>query len=38
VGVFFYIWDKYKYTHAVWHGFVLSAAILHYVAVFLAVT
>jgi len=38
VGVFFYIWDKYKYTHAVWHGFVLSAAIFHYVAVLLAVT
>lgn len=38
VGVIFYIWDKYMYTHAVWHGFVLSAAILHYVAVLLAVT
>lgn len=33
VGVFFYLWDKYKYTHAVWHVFVLTAAIFHYVAV-----
>lgn len=37
VGVFFYLWDKYQYTHAVWHCFVLSAAICHYVAVLLAV-
>jgi hemolysin III len=36
VGVFFYIWDKYLYTHAVWHAFVLAAAICHYVAVLLA--
>jgi hemolysin III len=36
VGTFFYLWDKYKYTHAVWHGFVLSAALCHYVAVLMA--
>lgn len=35
VGVFFYLWDKYLYTHAVWHGFVFVAAICHYVAVLL---
>ncbi|PUZ29985.1 hemolysin III [Chitinophaga costaii] len=35
-GVFFYVWDKYKYTHAVWHLLVLVAAICHYVAVLLA--
>lgn len=33
VGVFFYLWDKYRYTHAVWHVFVLMAALCHYVAV-----
>ncbi len=38
VGVFFYIWDKYFYTHAVWHGFVLCAAVFHYVAVLLTVS
>jgi hemolysin III len=37
VGVFFYLWDKYTYTHAVWHVFVLAAAIAHYVAVLLTV-
>ncbi|NIG57101.1 hemolysin III family protein [Chitinophaga sp. Cy-1792] len=36
-GVFFYVWDKYKYTHAVWHFLVLAAAVCHYVAVLLAV-
>ena len=36
IGVFFYLWDKYFYTHAVWHSFVLVAALCHYVAVLLA--
>jgi hemolysin III len=36
IGVFFYIWDKYLYTHAVWHAFVLAGAFCHYVAVLLA--
>jgi len=36
VGVFFYLWDKYRYTHAVWHVLVLAAAMCHYVAVLLA--
>jgi hemolysin III len=38
IGVFFYIWDKYKYTHAVWHMFVLCAAVFHFVAVWLIVS
>ncbi|HVU55856.1 MAG TPA: hemolysin III family protein [Puia sp.] len=36
IGVFFYLWDRYRYTHAVWHAFVLAAALCHYVAVLLA--
>jgi hemolysin III len=36
-GVIFYIWEKYFYSHAVWHSFVLVAAICHYVAVLIAV-
>ena len=36
IGVVFYLWDKYYYTHATWHLFVLTAAICHYVAVLLA--
>lgn len=35
-GIFFYLWDKYKYTHAAWHTLVLFAAICHYVAVMLS--
>lgn len=35
IGVIFYVWDKYLYTHATWHAFVLAAAICHYVAVLL---
>jgi hemolysin III len=30
------LWDKYTYTHALWHAFVLAAALCHYVAVLLA--
>lgn len=36
IGIIFYLWDKYLYTHAVWHILVLAAAICHYVAVLLA--
>jgi len=36
IGVIFYLWDKYLYSHAVWHTFVLAAAICHYVAVLLS--
>jgi hemolysin III len=37
IGVLFYLWDKYFYSHAVWHVFVLAGAICHYVAVLLSV-
>ncbi|MGZ5218587.1 MAG: PAQR family membrane homeostasis protein TrhA [Chitinophagaceae bacterium] len=37
LGVSFYIWEKYRYRHAVWHSFVLTAAICHYVAILIAV-
>lgn len=36
IGVFFYIWDKHQYTHAVWHTLVLAAAVCHYVAILIA--
>ncbi|MVT08306.1 PAQR family membrane homeostasis protein TrhA [Chitinophaga tropicalis] len=35
-GVYFYIRDKYTYTHAVWHSIVLAAAICHFVAILLS--
>lgn len=37
LGVIFYLLEKYPYNHAVWHFFVLAAAICHYVAILLAV-
>lgn len=37
IGVVFYLWRKYPYNHAVWHFFVLVAAVFHYIAILLAV-
>ncbi|SDR67194.1 hemolysin III [Polaribacter sp. KT25b] len=37
IGVIFYLWRKYPYNHAVWHFFVLAAAVCHYIAILLAV-
>jgi hemolysin III len=31
-GVIFYLWQKWKYHHAIWHLFVLIAGICHYTA------
>lgn len=33
LGVFFYIWKSKKYTHAIWHFFVLVGTIMHFFAV-----
>lgn len=33
LGVPFYLWKSRKYTHAVWHGFVLIGSIMHFFAV-----
>ncbi len=37
IGIVFYLWKGYGWHHAVWHFFVLAAAVCHYVAVLLAV-
>lgn len=37
LGVIFYLWKKYPFNHAVWHFFVLAAAVCHYVAILMAV-
>ncbi|MBD0286063.1 MAG: hemolysin III family protein [Flavisolibacter sp.] len=37
LGVIFFLWEKYFYSHAVWHSLVLLAAICHYTAVLLSV-
>ena len=37
VGIIFYALDSIKYSHVVWHLFVLAGSILHYLFVFLKV-
>jgi hemolysin III len=37
LGVIFYLWEGFTWNHAVWHFFVLVAAVCHYVAVLLSV-
>lgn len=36
IGIIFYLWKGFAWSHAVWHFFVLVAAICHYLAVLLA--
>jgi hemolysin III len=36
-GVVFYVWKRLRYSHAVWHGFVLAGSVLHFFAVWLYV-
>ena len=33
IGIFFYLWKKKKYTHVIWHFFVLLGSIMHFFAV-----
>ena len=37
VGVLFYGWHSLRYSHAIWHAFVLVGSICHYAAVVLYV-
>jgi hemolysin III len=32
-GVIFHVWEKLRFQNAIWHGFVVAAAGVHYVAV-----
>ena len=32
-GVAFYVWERMRYHHAIWHVFVLSGTMLHFFAV-----
>ena len=36
VGIVFYLWHRLPYHHAIWHVFVLSGSVLHYLAVLLS--
>lgn len=33
VGIVFYVWKSKKYTHAIWHAFVLAGTVMHFFAV-----
>ncbi len=33
LGIAFYVWKSKKYTHAVWHFFVLCGTIMHFFAI-----
>jgi hemolysin III len=37
LGVVFYKWKSLRFSHAVWHGFVLAGSALHFFAVLLDV-
>lgn len=37
LGVLFYIWKSKKYTHAIWHFFVLLGTIMHFFAILFGV-
>jgi hemolysin III len=37
VGIIFYVLDRVKYSHVIWHLFVLLGSILHYCFIFLRV-
>lgn len=36
-GVIFHIWEKLRFQNAIWHTFVVTAALVHYAAVFTCV-
>ena len=37
-GVIFYLWEKLRFQNAIWHGFVVTAAGVHYAAVLSCIT
>ena len=34
-GTFFYMRQQLRWSHAIWHGFVIAGSVCHYVAVML---
>ncbi len=34
VGVIFYAWERLRFSHMLWHLFVLAGSIFHFLAVF----
>jgi hemolysin III len=37
-GVIFHIWNRLRFQNAIWHGFVVVAAAVHYSAVVSAIS
>src|SRR5450631_1665146 len=37
IGVVFHVWQRLRFHRAIWHGFVVTAALVHYVAVLTSV-
>lgn len=37
-GVIFHVWEKLRFQNAIWHGFVVAAAAVHYSAVLTALS
>jgi hemolysin III len=33
LGVIFHVWERLRFQNAIWHGFVVAAAAVHYLAV-----
>jgi hemolysin III len=38
LGVIFHVWERLRFQNAIWHGFVVVGAALHYCAVFVVGT
>jgi hemolysin III len=38
IGIVFHAWNGLRFQNAIWHGFVLAAAICHYAAIFIFVS
>ena len=33
IGLFFYMWETFRYNHAIWHLFYISGCICHYLTI-----
>ena len=33
IGLFFYMWETFRYSHAIWHLFYISGCICHYLTI-----
>ena len=38
LGVFFYLYERIPYSHAIWHLFVLGGSLCHFLSIYFYVT